>query len=223
MKKYTQYIKENTNPVEEDILKNEWFNAIYNNDINKVKELIKNGIDINIQNYKGETALIIISTYENIEIFEILLNQRDININIQECRGYTPLMRTVLFKNFKEFNILLKRPDIDINIKNKFNQTVLMIASHLIYPQNDEFGISLKMLKKLLIRKDVDINILVSGEMFIYYIQKKDKLKDYSLQKRILDNDREDLILFDKYELVVDEIKEEYPELFKAKDWGLVG
>jgi ankyrin repeat protein len=176
MKKYLTYIKENIT-IEED-----WFNAIKHNNIKKVKELINSGIDINIQDDNGKTALIIASFNGFEFMVDLLLQQPDIDVNIQDNHGNTALIYTSCTNTlYNVLKLLITQPDIDITIKN-----------------------------------DMD-------HIFMDYILYDRFLKKYELQKKILDNNRDDIILFfDKHNLVNYKIKKEYANLFKAEDWGLV-
>ena len=162
-------------------MKEEWFKAIENNNINKVNELINQGIDVNIQNTLGYTALILTSYYGYNQIVELLLKHPNININIQNNYDNTALIEALYYRHEEIVKSLLKHPGIDINIQN-----------------ND-------------------------GENFIDFFKYNSFLIDYQLQKEILNNDRDDIILFlDKYNLIHPNIKKENPDLFKANVWGLV-
>jgi ankyrin repeat protein len=123
MKKYIQYIKENIS------LTNEWFQAIEDGNIKKVKELINQGIDINIKNNHGNIALIDASCYGEKEIVKLLLNHPNIDVNIQSDYGYTALINAS-YKRHKEIvKLLLNHPNIDVNIQDNFGYTALMYAS----------------------------------------------------------------------------------------------
>jgi ankyrin repeat protein len=136
-----QYIKESKS------LENQWFKAVYKNNIEKVKEFINQGIDINKQNRYNITALIYASSW-----------------------GYKEIVK-----------LLLKHPNINLELKDNNNNN------------------------------------------FITILKNKEFLIDYQLQKELLNNDRENIILFlDKYNLVHPKIKDENPTLFQASDWGLI-
>jgi ankyrin repeat protein len=153
MKKYLEYITFRSIPQsgyikENQSLEEQWFDAIFSNrGLEKVKEFINQGIDVNLINRYNKTALILSSVYEIVEIVKLLLEQ----------------------------------PNIDV-----------------IYKDGNDL-------------------------IFINYLEDKSFLKDYKLQKKILENGRVDIILFfDKYGLVNDKIKEENPDLINASNWGLI-
>jgi ankyrin repeat protein len=128
-------------------MENKWFLAIYDNNIEKVKELIDQGVDINYKNSSGYTPLLIASFYEKIDVVKLLLIQPNINIDL-----------------------------VDNDIHN-----------------------------------------------FIDIIFDKSLLINYKLQKNILNNQREDIIiLLNKYNLIHPKIKDEVPELFQVSQWGLI-
>jgi len=52
----------------------QWFNAIYNEDKQTLKELIEDGIDVNAKNENGNTALHLAAKNEEIDCVEILLD-----------------------------------------------------------------------------------------------------------------------------------------------------
>jgi hypothetical protein len=76
----------------------------------------------------------------------------------------------------------------------------------------------------LLKHPNIDVTIKNNEyKNFIDYINDKSIFKNYYLQKKILNNNREDILVFlNKYGLINDKIKEEVPELFKASEWGLI-
>jgi ankyrin repeat protein len=171
-------------------MKKEWFEAIEQNDINKVNELINQGIDVNIQNNNGDNALIYASFNGYKEIVELLLKHPNININTPE--GIHP-----------------------VNVQNKFGDTALIAASSRLNKEIVEL-----LLKQPNINVEIEDN---NGFNFISILKDKSYLIDYQLQKQILNNQREDIILFlNKYNLVYPDIKSELPELFQASDWGLI-
>ena len=74
------------------LTKNEedFFKASIEGDINKVKELLALGIDINIQDEEGNTALMYASYKEHIEIVKELIKS-GANVNIKDRKGKTAL------------------------------------------------------------------------------------------------------------------------------------
>lgn len=98
--------------------------ACLNHKYELVKELIKNGLDINKQDVDGQTALYLA---KNSEIIEILL-AAGADPNLQEkYAGYTALMDTLIWPCKKKFIQLVNITDP--NIKTIFGYTALMLAS----------------------------------------------------------------------------------------------
>jgi ankyrin repeat protein len=198
------------------IRKEQWFVAIIRNDINKLIELIEKGVDINLQDGTLKTALHHSSiNTERIEITKFLLKQPGIDVNIQDCFNDTALIRAS-FMGCKEIvKLILHHSDIDVNLHDNDGETALINST---YPSNKE------ILKMLLEHPDIDITIKGNnGKTFMDYLNNNSFLKDYSLQKKILENNRDDILLFlDKNKLLIEEIKKEAPDLFEAKNWGLV-
>lgn len=162
-------------------MKEELFNYIRDNNIEKVKELIDYSIDINTKNSIGDTALLHASWYGKKEIVELLLKQPNININSQNNDGNTALLDASYCGYYEIVELLLKHPDINVELKN-----------------NDDRN-------------------------FIDKLSDNSFLINYQLQKEILNNDREDIILFfNQYDLIYPDIKKEYKDLFQASNWGLI-
>jgi hypothetical protein len=107
----------------------------------------------------------------------------------------------------------------DINYQDDDGHTSLICASYNRFRDIIVF---------LLTNKDIDITLKdKNGKNFVDWLDNIDILidiiKDYDLQKRIIENERDDIILyFDEINMIHEKIKEEYPDLFKAKDWGLI-
>ena len=73
---------------EQDLL----MRALKNNDINKAKELIMAGVNINTRNMIGETPLMEAAEKGFTEIVELLLNKK-VNINVGNVKNRTALSK----------------------------------------------------------------------------------------------------------------------------------
>jgi ankyrin repeat protein len=81
---------------QEKVRKNQWFAAVMEGKKRNIQTMIKNGINVNMTNDKGNTALIYAIVRNNFELASLLLkNGRDPNIAIPES-GKTPLMIALL-------------------------------------------------------------------------------------------------------------------------------
>lgn len=91
------------------------------------------GIDVNAQNKKGDTALIeaCAKNYGSDSdhgIVTLLLNAPNINVNLKNNDGRTALMRTLFFGNNEIGRLLLAAPGIDVNAKDSDGNTALILA-----------------------------------------------------------------------------------------------
>ncbi len=104
--------------------------AVNKSDINTIILLIKNGADINAQNWHGETPLHKASKKEgwgNKEIMSTLINH-GADVNIRDNKGQTPLHHASQ-KNSKEVIPVLIAHGAKVNAKDKKGQTPLHHAS----------------------------------------------------------------------------------------------
>ena len=118
--------------------------ACKDNNIELVKELLNQGVEINKQDSDGLTAL---HLTKNSEILNTLINA-GANPNLQVYRsGYTPLLNAMVWWNYDKFKLLI--PLTDLNIKSSFGYTALMFSS--VYHRLDDI--------KLLIDAGADLYI----------------------------------------------------------------
>jgi ankyrin repeat protein len=212
MKNYKQFIGENMKDLN---LADQWFNAIKFGDIRTVKHLIDSGIDINTKSENNHwTGLISAAIHNQPEIIKLLLSQNDIDVNCVGTDGRGALMRT---SNSNIVKMLLDYPGIDVNIQGKNKYTALLSSS---------LNGFIDIVKLLLSHPKIDITI--ENDIGCDFIQVQGTneryfLKDYELQKKILDNNRTDIILFlNEHRLVHPKIKKEYPHLFAGVDLNLL-
>ena len=69
-----------------------FFNAVFNGNLEKITELLKDGIDPNIQDDNGFTALILAASQSNFSVVNSLLDNWHVNPNIQNSEGFTALI-----------------------------------------------------------------------------------------------------------------------------------
>jgi len=101
-----------------------------------VKLLIEKGINLDIQDAQGRTALMWATdslcvdskrTDENTEVVKLLVN-KGVNLNIQDINGSTALMKAASGNMLKTAKIMLeKEPNLELYNKNGY--TALMLAS----------------------------------------------------------------------------------------------
>jgi E3 ubiquitin-protein ligase mind-bomb len=95
-----------------------------------VEELLKRmDVDVNLKNYKNQTALHFATWWKNmpINLFKIILHKSSA-VDAQDERGRTALHFAIREKNKTAVKVLLKRDDVDVNLKNNYNQTALHYA-----------------------------------------------------------------------------------------------
>jgi ankyrin repeat protein len=138
----------------------------------KVIELfMKAGMDVNAKGNYGETALMLASVHNNIEMIKFLI-KKGANVNAQSNNGYTPLM-FASSEGFLDVVKLLIKNNANVNAQNNDGETALMLAS-----LNDR-----SETVKLLIKKGADINIKSNaGDTAFEYAYLNSQIKEL-LQK----------------------------------------
>ncbi len=104
------------------------FDSVYANNISSLKEYLETG-DINIINERGMSLLHYAIIFNNIEIFNLLLDNY-ININICDSHGDTPAHYCVI-NNRMGFLKTLIRHECNLSLKNKDGHTPLYKACAL--------------------------------------------------------------------------------------------
>ena len=115
---------------------------------NMVLFLSQLATDINYQNEKGKTALMLASEGGQYHVVKLLLLHKDLNIDIQDKYGWTALMIACTIGHCQVVDLLLSK-DPGINIQKNNGWTALMDACHIGHHQ----------VVDLLLSKDPDINI----------------------------------------------------------------
>jgi len=93
-----------------------------------VKKLLKNGGNVNVQNNKGHTALMIASQFGHTEIVELLLDYGG-NVNLQDKKDLTALIVASRFGHTEIVELLLKKKEILVELLDIESFTALMTAS----------------------------------------------------------------------------------------------
>jgi len=118
------------------------------NDEDGIKQLIKNGANINVCNCEGFTPLHIAIMDESYAAAKTLLKYENINPNIEDKMSYTPLMRAILKKDMQAIHLLLGNECVDINRMSK--GAALHMAS----------GIGNYEIVKLLLSRDANLFLI---------------------------------------------------------------
>ena len=104
-------------------------NAIESRDIATINSLLESGTDVNAQDEYGQTALIIATDNDDIEIVKILLEGTNTDVNAKDKYEQTALMIATDNGDIEIVKMLLENPNIDVNAKDENGQTALMIAA----------------------------------------------------------------------------------------------
>lgn len=100
--------------------------AVLTGDLNRTKELIDKGVDINYQNRSLKNSVLhacLSNETENIQILEFLL-EKGANVNVQNFNGSTPLIFAVVNNHVASIKLLLEK-GADVTIKDRYGSTVL--------------------------------------------------------------------------------------------------
>ena len=146
----------NTNPLQCDTFtpsisfKADIHKYAQNGDLEGVKRELAKGVDINLQNENGKTALNRAACNGRLDVVKEFLKHPDIDVNIQDIGKNTALICACFHGHTEIVKELLKHPDIDVNIQDDGENTALIWAS---YKNNGE------IVKELLKHPDVDVSI----------------------------------------------------------------
>jgi ankyrin repeat protein len=116
----------------------------------KVGDAINSGVDVNIKDADGETALINACEFGREKVVELLLKHKDVDVNIVNNYGNSALIKSMFSGHFNIVNLLLQRSEIDVNIKNMYTDNALIISADRGYDKIVELLLHLG--------RDVDIN-----------------------------------------------------------------
>lgn len=119
-----------TKKIEQLATLKQWFLSARDGNIQVLKKLSKI-VDINAQNRKGETALMLAALNGHENIIRFLLNfegEQVINVNMQDVRGNTALIAAAYAREKTIVNLLLKFDGININSQKNDGDTALMMA-----------------------------------------------------------------------------------------------
>ncbi|OGP52762.1 MAG: hypothetical protein A2Y65_03625 [Deltaproteobacteria bacterium RBG_13_52_11] len=113
-------------------ISDELFSAVEKNDIQKVKELIAKGADVNVKEEHGNTPLIKAASRGYTEIAELLI-AKGADVNAQNwSMGNTPLILAASWGHTGTTKLLIAK-GADVNAKAKDGQTPLMGAAYSGY------------------------------------------------------------------------------------------
>lgn len=181
----------------------EYFEAIDNNDIEKVKKILRYE-NVNIQGVYGSdneglTPLNVAYFLQRIEIVKLLLAYPKTNINLKDTYGTTILDLVSKVYNKEIAELLLSNPKINVNVKDvdsttplhtacKYNniEIVKLLLAHPNIDINSQdrwietplikacYSNSIEIVKLLLFRSDIDVTLKVKIGYALKNINKYD-------------------------------------------------
>ncbi|MCP4135544.1 MAG: hypothetical protein GY754_31535 [bacterium] len=89
-------------------LRTELFEAVKKNEIEKVKKILSEGIDIDIKNKAGESALVLAILNDHFKTADFLIS-KNANISIEDKFASVPLNDILLKGNMKQVNYLVSK------------------------------------------------------------------------------------------------------------------
>ncbi len=115
-----------------DLVNNNYYllEAIRKDDVDKVKECIKAGIDVNIADWNGDSALLLACYNVQIEIAKLLINA-GANINYQDINKTTPLMFAIRHNKIDVVKLLVNAGADLYSIRDYNDMTAFDIAINL--------------------------------------------------------------------------------------------
>ena len=102
-----------------------FFAAAQARDLQAVNSFIDAGMNPNVQDNDGRTALISAAARGELDVVNTLLS-RGVNINIKDKNGYTALSHAIDAMQDGVEEALLNRPELDPNCRGKNNRPALM-------------------------------------------------------------------------------------------------
>jgi ankyrin repeat protein len=121
----TEIISIDLNP--QDLLNSSFRVAARENRYDDLKNLLKQGADVNSQSDRGDTALLYASRNCSKKMVNLLLKS-EADVNIRDQEGYTPLIVAARGSCVPVVAILLKTPNIQIGTKDHGGKTALDYA-----------------------------------------------------------------------------------------------
>jgi ankyrin repeat protein len=131
-----------------------FFEFVVNGNIDGVKKLLKEGVDINVQNkygyreHFGYTGLLLATSYGRTEVVRLLV-EMGADINFKNKDGDTALILAVVYRRNEIVSFLVEN-GADINVQNKIGNTALIIGS---------LKNGYTEIVRLLLEKGADINL----------------------------------------------------------------
>ena len=176
-----------------------FFGAVHKGDINLVSQYLKNGININIQDNKKRTALMIAAYNNDVKMAKLLV-ENGADVNIQDENLNSPFLYAGARGLLDILKLLYKKADT-INVLNIYGGNALIPAC--------EKG-HLETVRFLLENTDIDVNhvnklswtalleVVILGNDSYNYVEIVKLLLKHGADKNIKDNRGNDALYYDK-------------------------
>lgn len=102
------------------------FDAVYNNDIKRLEQLIKQGVNINIQNQKKQSPIMVATYNNNIKMVEMLF-KNGADVNLQDDYKNTPFLYAGATGQLEILKIIYTKADA-IKPLNRYGGNALIPA-----------------------------------------------------------------------------------------------
>jgi ankyrin repeat protein len=134
-------------------------------DYRKVKQLLKDGVDVNTTNKSRRTALHYASRDSHVQVVQLLLARDRVNVNAADDDQMTALHYASRDGHVQVVELLLARDDLDVNAADKYQRTALHYASRDSHVQ---------VVQLLLARDGVNVNAADDDQMTALYHASRD-------------------------------------------------
>ncbi|WP_166424075.1 ankyrin repeat domain-containing protein [Paraglaciecola sp. 20A4] len=118
----------NAQPVDSERLQTLYFNAARQGDVSTLSAYYAAGLNMNVADKKGYTALILAAYHGQTDAVTYLLSQDEINACQEDNSGNTALMGAIFKGNFGAIKALISA-DCDVDQTNANGQTAAMFAT----------------------------------------------------------------------------------------------
>ncbi|MBI5346745.1 MAG: ankyrin repeat domain-containing protein [Chlamydiae bacterium] len=105
--------------------------AVRNHNLSAIQALLDAGIDPNLVDQDGNTALHLAAKEDDSAMLQVLVNGRGIDLNKKNYEGQPPLLFAIYFKKSKNVSYLASCPEIDPMAVDKKGNTVLHCAAQV--------------------------------------------------------------------------------------------
>ncbi|WP_297204616.1 ankyrin repeat domain-containing protein [uncultured Brachyspira sp.] len=159
------------------------YDAIDNNDIEYIKELITNNIDLNVRlpdnydnNLSGATPLLYSIYKNNLDITRLLI-ENGANLNIKDFKTWNSIMYAAAFSDINTLSLIVEKDETLIESKTEFDVNALHIASD----HNN-----LDAIMYLCTNSNIDINERdIDGWTSLYHAANSKSMEAYNLLIRL--------------------------------------